>query len=556
MGRAAEIKNWEEQVKNTKSRAAGSARTVAGLAAVMTVCGVGVAQAFDVPTGNSDLRIRFDNTIRYNLGIRAESIDSRIVGNPNYDESDMKFERGDVVTNRVDLLTELDVIYRDRYGARVTAGSWYDAAYSDTDITKGPSLSSYPSSYYGDKYSDNTKRFHRGPSGEILDAFLFGGVDLGSVPVDVKIGRHTVYWGEGLLFGSHAISYSQAPLDGRKAVSSPGIETKEVFLPIGQISAKAQLSPDLSIAGQYFFEWEPTRAASGGTYLSSADFFGADRIPLAPGFARPHLGDILPDESGNWGVSARYRFDAIDGTVGVYYREFDDYTPGVYASASGYRLVYQKDVKVIGLSYGTIGLGGASIGAEVSYRKNGALNSTTFLPSDDYRGARGNTWHAVANAVWLLDRSPVYDTGNVVVELAYSRLGEVTHNESLYKGKGYASCATSSALAGCSTRDYAAIAINFTPQWLQVFPSLDIDLPMTVNYGLTGNAPSASGGNEGTLSWSLGVKATYQQRHELTLRYADQHADGIYSANTLVGGRGSPQLNDRGYLTLTYKTAF
>ena len=66
--------------------------------------------------------------------------------------------------------------------------------------------------------------------------------------MNVKIGRHTNYWGEGLLFGAHAISYSQAPLDGAKAVTSPGIETKEVFLPIGQISVKAQATDNLTLA--------------------------------------------------------------------------------------------------------------------------------------------------------------------------------------------------------------------------------------------------------------------------------------------------------------------
>ena len=56
-----------------------------------------------------------------------------------------------------------------------------------------------------------------------------------------------------------------------KAVTSPGIETKEVFLPIGQISARAQVTDNLTLAGQYFYEWDNTRFPYGGTYFGAAD---------------------------------------------------------------------------------------------------------------------------------------------------------------------------------------------------------------------------------------------------------------------------------------------
>lgn len=514
------------------------------------------ATAFEIPTNSPDLRIRFDNTVRYNLGMRAEGIDPRITNNPNYDESDRKFESGDIITNRIDLLSEFDLAYQERYGLRVTGSLWYDNAYRDASVSTNPALRGYLTSYAGDRYSSDVRRFYRGPSGEVLDAFVYGRFDAGTVPVDVKVGRHVIYWGEGLLFGAHSISYSQAPLDGRKAVASPGIETKEVFLPVGQVSAKAQLNPNLSIGGQFFLQWDPTRVPGGGTYLAPADFLLGDRLPVGGNVAIPRVGDLKPHNIGNWGVNARYNLDAIDSTIGLYYRAFDDYTPwGPQTLPTGYRFVYAQDTKLVGLSLGTIGLGGASIGAELSYRYNAALNSASISAVDN-QGARGNTWHAVVNSVWLLGSNAVYDTGSLVAEFAYSRLGEVTHNTSLYKGKGYAGCGAGGTRDGCSTRDYLGAALNFTPQWLQVLPSIDLDLPMTVNYGLSGNAPTAGGGNEGALTWSVGAKLTYQQRHELTLRYADQRADGRYANGTLTGGSGSPQLNDRGYVSLTYKTSF
>jgi hypothetical protein len=43
------------------------------------------------------------------------------MNNPNYDESDGKFDKGDIVTNRVDLLTEVDFSYRKRIGGHGSA---------------------------------------------------------------------------------------------------------------------------------------------------------------------------------------------------------------------------------------------------------------------------------------------------------------------------------------------------------------------------------------------------------------------------------------------------
>ena len=41
----------------------------------------------------------------------------------------------------------------------------------------------------------------KGSSGEFLDAFVFANFDAGDVPVNVKAGQHTVYWGDSLLLG-------------------------------------------------------------------------------------------------------------------------------------------------------------------------------------------------------------------------------------------------------------------------------------------------------------------------------------------------------------------
>ena len=83
----------------------------------LLACAIGLltlpaAQAFEVDTGNEDWAVRFDNTVKYNYGVRTESADKRLLGTPNSNDGDYNFRKaGTNVTNRVDLLTELDVVY-------------------------------------------------------------------------------------------------------------------------------------------------------------------------------------------------------------------------------------------------------------------------------------------------------------------------------------------------------------------------------------------------------------------------------------------------------------
>lgn len=523
--------------------------------------------AVEIDVGNPDIRLRWDNTVRYNLGVRVEEQDDAIMNNPTYDESDGKFEQGDVVTNRLDVLTEIDLSYKWYFGARVSAAGWYDDAYDDRSVESN--LPGYATSYYGDQYSSEVSRYVNGPSGEILDAFVWGNFDVAGTPINVKVGQHTQYWGEGLLFGAHALSYSQAPTDAVKAVTSPGIETKEVFLPVGQVTAQAQLTSNFSVAGQYYYDWEHTRFPFGGTYFGAADpfFEGPDRFPAAPGFNLNHAKSKFGRDDANWGVRAMYSIPSTGARIGAYYREFDDYqpwlVPQINNAAGEYRLVYPRNVKLYGLSYGG-NIGAASVGAEVSYRKDGALNATGVSAVDD-QGPRGDTIHAVLNAVYGVPRYWLADNSIVVAELAYSHLDKVTAHEELYKGEGF-NCTDvrtgdkGSEDDGCSTRNYWAVAVNYTPEYLAVLPSWDMKVPLTLNYGLSGNAASAGGGSEGALSWSVGTEMTYQQSHQFTLRYADTAAQEKNTKNafgdTMVNGNGNVGGTDRGWLSLTYKTSF
>jgi hypothetical protein len=557
--------------------------------AIASLSYTATGHAFLIDTGNPDLTVRWDNNVRYNLGMRVEGRDDRLMNDPSgiFDDGDGKFGRGDVVTNRVDLLSELDLAYAQRLGFRVTASLWYDQAYDDHRM---PGDSPYASG----KYSGTGDRYLNGPSGEFLDAFVWANLELGEVPVNVKMGKHSVLWGESLLLGFHALSYSQSPIDGLKASSSPGIETKEVFMPINQFSFSAQLTDDLTLLGQYAIDWKPFRSPVPGSYLMGADFGpGADQfnalggVPLPPSLAgalgctgMAYIGDCVgplrvadprePKDGKNWGIGLKAKVAAMNSELGFYYREFDDTIPetGVLAPTAApfglptyLRMTYAEDVRIVGVSLAT-NAGPVSIGSELSYRRNGHLTSLSSYPDGYETGARGNTWHAIINGLYLLPRSAFWDTGSILAELGYSRLDKVTRNKELYRGEGYTACDSRNEDKhdGCATRDYVQIAVNFTPEYLQILPGMDLKLPMTVNYGIQGNAPSGNSGNEGALSWSIGAVAMYLNKYEFGLRYADRAIGDIKVGPTgLVSGNGTKSsigATDRGYLNFTFKTSF
>lgn len=540
-----------------------------GLSALLACASPTQAAEFD--TGNPDLMVRWDNSIRYNLGIRAEGRDKALANNATYDESNYKFDRGDVVTNRLDVMSELELVYRQNHGLRVSGAAWYDHAYSNTDIKTNPGNVYYPGapagpstpSYRDGGYSSHTERYHHGLSGELLDAFVFTRFYLGDAPISLRAGRHTLYWGNGLLIAGHAVSYAQAPLDGRKAQTNPGTETREIFLPLAQLSGQAQVTDRLSLAAQYFLEWDSTRAPEGGTYLASADIAleGPHQLPVAPGVAFPIIDPLEPDNRGNWGVMARYSLDFLHSDISAFYREFDDYSPwGLQTGPDFARYVYAEDVKLYGLSWsaGPV-LGGASVGVDLSYRENASLISSRFDLADA-QGARGNTWHMVANGLWLLPTTPLYDTGTLITEIAYSRLDKVTRNENLFRGEGYAGCDGQNKDWGCATRNYTGIAVNFTPQWLSVFPGWNLSAPMSFNYGLSGNA-ATGGGNQGDYNFKVGIKGTLDERHEISLAYIGYGSKTITRdipgvGKTVVGGSGAIGLSDRNWISLTLNSAF
>lgn len=550
-------------------------------AAVAAACLSSGAWALEFETGNPDLTIRWDNTVRFNYAVRVESRDNKIGNSAVSDEGTWSFDRGDAVATRFDVLTELDIVFKKRFGARLSAAGWYDAAYGDDSRSNpNPPLVNIPS-YINRKYSDYTNRLYQGPSGEILDAFVFAGFDVGPAPSQVKIGRHSIYWGESLFLGGnlHGIAYAQNPLDLQKGFATVGVEAKELFRPLGQISASSQVTDNLSIAAQYMFEWESFRYPEGGTYLGPVDFAfnGPHRQFLpAPLNTFASRGDPAePNQSGEWGLAARWSPDWLDGTLGFYYRNYADKLPQTFITqvpplgAPRYNLIYADDIDLFGISLAK-NIAGISVGAEISYRHNTPLNSQVLgiapgLPLEgETKGPRGNTYHALVNGLGVIARTPLFDAAVYAAELTWSHWSTVSSGQNLFQAEGYGGCrrpgggpATGDKWDGCTTKSFVGMALAFTPTWYQVFPGVDLQAPVTYARGLSGNAATIFGGNESNGNYSVGIGADVHQKYRFDLKYIDFFGRYKDNGTAVTGQNGfTTLLEDRGFVSLTAKVTF
>jgi hypothetical protein len=117
------------------------------------------------------------------------------------------------------------------------------------------------------------------------------------------------------------------------------------------------------------------------------------------------------------------------------------------------------------------------------------------------------------------------------------------------------------------TRNAFTAAINFAPQWNQVFPGVDLTMPMSIASGISGVSAVAGGGSRNNGSYSVGLSFDIFAKYTVDLTYASffgtihPDATGQIMPPGLAGpGVGAGDitglLKDRDLLSLTLKTTF
>ena len=529
-------------------------RCKAGATATIFVSAVANCVVLPLAHGNElvstdDLKVRWDNTLKYTDAWRVAAPNGEIAnqnGNwPNTDFGDLGYGKGDMVNDRFDLLSEFDITYKN-FGGRVSGAYWYDAVYAKG--TNGfPGSDPLPNTQQAlaggannalPKASSNLMGNH----GELDDAFVFGKFDLGEQKLTVRLGKHTLIYGESLFLGQNGIAVAQGPVDVSKALSLPNSQFKEIAMPVDQISASLAVTESVSLGAYYQFAWKPDRFPGVGSYFSPADVVGAGAnlallaAPVPGGWAPVFRGnDFGGKNTGQWGMQAKFSLGDVE--YGLYAAKYDDKAPIMTIDASSlapgltptYNLMYATNISVYGASFSTV-VSGTNLAGEISTRRNiplvapgdafialidtGGMNNVNDTPY-----ARGNSLHMNLSTITVFPATSIWDAGSLVAEYAFNRLLDVTHDTALVIPP--LNLSNTTAINPAHTRDADFVRAVFTAEYFQVTPGVDISVPIGVGYGLSGRSVVAQlmpyhGGD-----FSLGLNATMNHVWKASLNYTN-----------------------------------
>jgi len=548
--------------------------------------------AAEIATGNPDLTMRWDNTLKYSAAWRMHNPSSILTANRNLNDGDANFKRG-MISNRLDLFSEFDLTYK-QMGMRLSAAAWYDDIYNKRNDHPNDGTANQLSVPYN-AFTDKTRSIH-GRKAELLDAFVFSKFDLDDKPTTVRVGRHAQIWGESLFFGNNAIAGGMMPVDAVKLSSVPNTLFKEAIRPVQMLSGQVQLRPNVSVAAYYQLRWEASRLPAVGSYFSQSDTSpaGAEQILLAlPTVARggPYLQDNVPrveDESarnsGQGGIRLSFRHGETD--YGLYAIRFHGKSPQVVTylglrpvtgdfpgagcvvpgsvqtgTAScglrgpvSYRLVYHEGITAYGASASHT-FDDVSLAAEASIRHNQNLASTGVVDTSALGGsatgngsnpayATGRTAHVNVAVLWSVPPTALFREANFSGEIIWNRVLKVEKNAAVVTPR--------------ATRDAFALREVFEPVFRQVVPGLDLSVPIGLGYAPKGSRSMALGPviPEGGGDLSIGLSGTYLATWGLSLSCTHYYGREQPVADTSGHLTYGQALKDRDFLAFSIRRTF
>jgi len=525
------------------------------------------ARAVNFDTGSSDLKVRWDNTIKYSVAYRLNDPDEDVAaGDPmtpaflapgrQLDDGDRNFDRG-IVSNRLDLFSEFDLTYK-QVGLRLSGAAWFDEVYNRGNDNDSDSANT--TSVPAGEFSDRTRDM-MGRKAELLDAFVFLRSDsLSETPYTVRLGKHTVLYGESLFFGANGIANAQAPIDLIKLLNVPGSQFKEIIRPVGQLSTQIQVSSAISVGAYYQYDWEKNRLPPSGSYLSDVDFVGAGTESLLPGtpVGMNKVSDLKPDAA-QGGLQIRFRPESSDVEYGFYIAQYNDKNPAIMMNlGQNFRFVYPEKIRTVGASFSTV-FGEANIAGEVSYRWNAPIVSAPQVDiglkgnsTDNPLYAKGKTLHAQVSGIYLMGRNALWDGAELLGELAWNRTLSITDNPL--------------AVDPNVSRDAMAFRMIFAPQYFQVLPGLDLSVPIGLGYNPYGKSSAVfkfNGGAERGGDFSIGVKGEYQRAWKFAANFTHYFGDSnafLTPNTTTIPGlymqTGAQSLHDRDFVSFSIQRTF
>ncbi len=505
-------------------------------AAAMAACISSPAAALDW-SFDDGTTVTLDTTVKLSGGERVSKPDPSLLNSVNTDDGQRAFKQGQPISERVDVLMELDVTH-ENVGFTASGAAWYDAIYNEKNSNGSQSTfnGNGPSDHFNDAVRNIEGRYI-----ELLNAYAHGDFHLGETALNVRVGQYALQWGEAI-FSTDSIAYGMAPTDIIKATGVPGSQIKELLLPVPQASFSLQITPKVTFEGYAQFEFRPDRFPAAGSYFELADFLGAGDANLLAGTNpfNPNLPLSLTQNGieygrniGQFGFAAKYH-PTTNLDVGFYFVEFDDKQPQIYSTvpttsipfgptlptaflnpaqtaATGhlgtYTEGYARNIQIYGAS-ATTTLGPVNFGFETSVRTNMDLESKSITLASGQTAnfsnaslySRGTTLHYIANALYIGETTRFWDGITVIGEISGSHLLGITANAGNFNP--------------AYTHNELGTTLVIDPTYFQVRPALDIDFPVTWGWNIQGNGPWSASQNYSAFYGgyvSAGVAALYQR---------------------------------------------
>lgn len=578
----------------------GRGLAAAGLA-LLGALPLGGAQAFQVRSG--DWTTSLDTTLSYGLSYRVEGQDSKLIaranggtgdnaGLINSDDGDLNFRRGDLFSEVVKAVSELDLRYQDRFGVFVRGRAFYDFELKDDERRHRP--------------ISHAGLDEAGSRADLLDAFVYGSWTVNDRALNARLGRQVINWGEGLFYQNGIGATNPVDIN---ALRAPGSEVKEAYMPTFMAYASFELRDNLSVEGywQPGKAWEASKIDPCGTYYSTLDVIGegcnylsvsplqeavaggrafdnpalaqAYADALAPGGLNnllkaylpttfiPRAQDIDGDDAAQYGLALRWYVPELNDTeLGFYYLRYNMQVPMLgltvgqpvtlpivgtlpNASSSRYYAEYLEKRDLFGISFNTsIGgesiFNGLSLAGELSYRPDTpiALGLNEYLPDalfnpnglpvgthlDGYR--EKDMYQASLAAIYNFTGVFGADSATLFTELVASRVQGLESDVDYYE-------ATSTA-----TGAQASLQLTYT----NVLNLVNLVPSFGYQYSINGVAPQLTNGlDEEAQSWSAGIDAIYKESLTVGTRYVGYSGGGV-----------SNKRSDRDFVSFNIKYSF
>ena len=582
----------------------GRGLAVAGLALLGTLP-LGLAQAFQVRSG--DWTTSLDTTVSYGVSYRMEGQDDKLIaranggsgsnsGLINSDDGNLNFRKGDLFSEMVKVVSEMDLRYQEHHGVFIRGRAFYDFELED-DSRRHREIS--------DGGLDEA-----GSSIDLLDAFVYGSWTVGERDLNARLGRQVINWGEGLFYQNGIGATNPVDIN---ALRAPGSEVKEAYMPTFMVYGSFELRDNLTLEGywQPGKAWEASKIDPCGTYFSTLDPLGEDceylsaaplqeqitgRVgeamafdspaaaqawadSLPPGLVNdllrgyipttfiPRAQDIDGDDSAQYGLALRWYVPELNDTeLGFYYLRYNMQVPMIGltvgqpvvlpvvgalpdASSSRYYAEYLEKRDLFGISFNTsIGgdslFNGLSLAGELSYRPDTpiALGLNEYLPTALLNpdglavGTRLDGYRE--KDMFQASLAAIYNFNGLLGSDSAALFSELVASrvQGLESDVDYYE-ATSSAYGA-----QASLQLTYT----NVFNLVNLVPSVGYQYSINGVAPQLTNGlDEEAQSWSVGLDAIYQESLTVGAKYVGYSGGGISNKRT-----------DRDYLTFNVKYSF